>query len=171
MRITLLARERFGPLPNSMEVEVNSMFGLDPCAQALLKGLPRFHNACGQVRIQGCDGGAVVQLRVSGLPCAACPCFYRLCVEGGCGCPPIELTAVPAWQGEAALTCYTGGFSPDSMIRRRVSLTMSGGCGERVAEGVFRPCGCAEAEPCCRRPLRCAPCLPLYPRLSPFTFD
>ena len=137
------------------------MFGLDSCVCAVLKGVPRFHNVCGQVRIQDCDGGVVMQLRAWGLPCGACQSFYRLVIDGGCGCPPIELAVVPAWQGEAAATCFLGGFSPENLIRRCVCLAMNGPCGGRVAEGVLRPCyGLEEMGE--RRP-RCMP--PLYPSL------
>ena len=135
------------------------MFGLDSCAQAFLKGAPRFHNVCGQVRVQCCEGGVVVQLRVRGLPCGARACFYRLSVDGGCGCPPLELPAVPVWQGEAALTCYMGGFSPENLIRRCAYIAMNDGCGARVAEGVFRPCcGMTEERRCTAC---CAPRMPL----------
>ena len=151
------------------------MFGLDSCVQAFLKGSPRFHNVCGQVRVQRCEGGVVIQLRVRGLPCGACPCFYRLSVEGGCGCPSLELAIVPAWQGDAALTSYMGGFTPESLIRRCACLAMDGGCGGCIADGVFRPCcdqpacggfSCAScAPPCCPPP--CGFNKPLYPALPP----
>lgn len=143
------------------------MFGLDSCVQALLKGVPRFHNVCGQVRMQEYDGGVVMQLRVSGLPCGACQSFYRLCVEGGCGCPSLELAVLPAWQGEAAATCFLGGFSPESLIRRCVFLAMNGSCGGRVADGVFRPCRGMDMDMCDCRPSCRAPCAPLYPSLRP----
>ena len=148
------------------------MFGLDSCVQAPLRGTPRFHGAHGQIRLQCCEGGVVVQLRMHGLPCGACPDFYRLWVEGGCGCPPLELAEAPAWRGEAALTCFVGGFAPENLVRRRVFLSMGDGCDGRVAEGVLLPCrgACCEEEPVCRRrPCRPIPppCPPLYPELRP----
>jgi|GEM_PF-4745211 len=154
------------------------MFGLDQCVQAFLKGTPRFHHVCGQVRIQCCEGGVVLQLRVRGLPCGACQSCYRFGIEGGCGCPALELAGVPAWQGEAALTCYMGGFTPESLIRRCAYLAGRDGCGVRVADGVFRPCcglwpemdGCRAKQPaCCEE--ACRPLMPrgrpLYPALLP----
>ncbi|MBO4299399.1 MAG: hypothetical protein J5998_11430, partial [Clostridia bacterium] len=99
---------------------------------------------------------------------------YILRVTGGCGCPPVELASVPAWRGEAAMTCYMGGFAPENLIRRCAVLCMSDACGSCVAEGVFRPC-CGEGTACCDacRPA-CPPCMPvmtprapLYPALSP----
>ena len=141
------------------------MFGFDSCVQALLKGAPRFCQACGQLRLQRCEGGVVMQLRVRALPCGACRSFYWVGIEGGCGCRDIELAVVPAWQGEIAATCYLGGFSPENLVRRCACLAMNDGCGARVAEGVFRPCcGMTEERPG-RCPACCAPGMPLYPSL------
>ena len=155
-----------------MDGEVKEMFGLDSCVQAPLRGAPRFHGAYGQVRLQCCEGGVMMQLRVHGLPCGACPDFYRLWVEGGCGCPPLELAEVPAWRGEAALTCFLGGFAPENLVRRRVCLAMGEGRDCCVAEGTLQPCrgDCYERPGCC--PAACCrpeppPCPPLYPDIMP----
>ena len=138
------------------------MFDHQSCAQAFLKGSPRFHSICGQIRIQCCDGGVVVQLRLRGLPCAGMSQgFLCLRIEGGCGCPCIELAPVPVWQGEAAMTYLMGGFSPDSLIRRVVCL--SDPCGGQLADGVFQPC-CASP---CPPPKPCDPCRPVCPPLKP----
>ena len=162
-----------------MDGEVKDMFGLDSCVQAPLRGTPRFHGAHGQIRLECCEGGVILRLRVRGLPCGACPDFYRLWVEGGCGCPPLALADVPAWRGEAALTCYVGGFAPENLVGRRAYLSMGEGRDGRVAEGALQPCrdccydegpGCRDERPCRRtRPCRPAPppCPPLYPDLMP----
>ena len=140
------------------------MFGLDSCVQAFLKGVPRFHNVCGQLRLECCEGGVVMRLRVHGLPCGACQTFYRVGVDGGCGCRGLELAVVPAWQGEIAATCFLGGFTPENLVRRCACLSMNDGCGVRVADGIFHPCcGMEEVGAC--RPMCCAPRLPLYPSL------
>ena len=122
------------------------MFGLDACVQAVLRGAPRFHRACGRVRLKCCDGGVIMQLRMHNLPCGACPAFYRLRVREGCGCPALDLAEVPCWQGEAALTCFLGGFTPENLTRRCVCLCMNGGPDGLIADGVLQPCrdGCIE---------------------------
>lgn len=142
------------------------MFGLDSCVQAPLRGTPRFHGAHGQVRLQGCDGGVVLQLRMRGLPCGACLDSYRLWVEGGCGCPALELAGVPAWRGEAALTCYLGGFAPENLACRCVCLSMGDGCDGRIAEGILQRCCDQRPEPKrCERPR--PSCAPIYPEMTP----
>ena len=133
------------------------MFGLDSCVQAPLRGTPRFHCAHGQIRLQCCEGGVIMQLRMHDLPCGACPDFYCLWVDGGCGCPPLELADVPAWRGEAALTCYLGGFAPENLARRCVYLSMGEGRDGRVAEGILQPCRDGYPEPPACRPRPCRP--------------
>lgn len=148
------------------------MFHLNSCVQAALTGTPRFHGAHGLIRLECCEGGVMMRLRVRGLPCGTCPDTYCLRVEGGCGCPVLALAEVPAWRGEAALTCFLGGFAPENLIHRCACLCMGDRWDGRVAEGIFKPCRgeCAEADDCCRRPV-CRPprplCPPLFPDFSP----